>query len=499
MNFTTKTGDLVRLRTDCLVVAVYKNNRLSRPAEAVDAASGGHLRRLLQRGDMDGDAEQSLMLNEVPGVGSQRVLLVGCGAKREFNLAAYRKATATALAALAGHRVREALWALHDPAPSDANPYRTLRDTVLTAMDRGYRFDQMKSDPKPPKRPLTRLGLWVAEKGGRGAANRALEHGQAIGQGVALAKDLGNLPGNVCTPAYLAEQALALGQESPKLEVSVLEEEDMERLRMGALLAVSRGSRQPAKLIVMRYRGAEEPYKPVVLVGKGLTFDAGGISLKPGEAMDEMKFDMCGGASVLGTVRACLRLDLPINLVGVIPASENLPDGAANKPGDILTSMSGQTIEVLNTDAEGRLILCDAITYSERFEPDVLIDIATLTGACVIALGKHPSGLFSNHEPLARQLLAAGEHIGDRAWQLPLWDDYQSQLDTRFADMANIGGRPAGAITAACFLARFTKKLRWAHLDIAGTAWLSGDNKGSTGRPVPLLTQYLLRRCGLVD
>jgi leucyl aminopeptidase len=439
------------------------------------------------------------MLHEVPGVASKRVLLVGCGPKRELDLRAYRKATTTALATLARHRVPEALWALHEPLPSDADLYRTLRDTVLTALDRGYRFDRMKSEPKVPKRPLERLNVWVADKTRRALADRALEHGQAVGEGVALAKDLGNLPGNVCTPSYLAEQAVALGEERPKVEVEVLEEKDMEQLRMGALLAVSRGSREAAKLIVMRYRGASDQDKPVVLVGKGLTFDAGGISIKPGEAMDEMKFDMCGGASVLGTVRACARLDLPVNLVGVVPASENLPDGAANKPGDILTSMSGQTIEVLNTDAEGRLILCDAITYSERFHPDVVIDIATLTGACVIALGRHPSGLFSNNEPLARQLLAAGEHIGDRAWQLPLWEDYQSQLDSPFADMANIGGRPAGAITAACFLARFTRKLRWAHLDIAGTAWLTGDNKGATGRPVPLLTQYLLRRCGQVD
>jgi leucyl aminopeptidase len=266
---------------------------------------------------------------------------------------------------------------------------------------------------------------------------------------------------------------------------------------MGAFLGVARGSRQPPRLIVLEYRGAGADAKPVVLVGKAITFDAGGISLKPGEAMDEMKFDMSGGASVLGTLRACLELQLPINLLGLIPAAENLPDGNATKPGDILTSMSGLTIEVLNTDAEGRLILCDALTYSERFQPDLVIDIATLTGACVIALGKHPSGLFANDQSLAGALLTAGEHIGDRVWQLPLWEDYENQLESRFADLANIGGRQAGAVTAACFLSRFTKKLRWAHLDIAGTAWLTGDKKGATGRPVPLLTQYLLQRCKL--
>jgi leucyl aminopeptidase len=248
----------------------------------------------------------------------------------------------------------------------------------------------------------------------------------------------------------------------------------------------------------MDYRGAAEKQRPTVLVGKGLTFDAGGISLKPSEAMDEMKYDMCGGASVIGVMRMCVELELPINLVGVVPASENLPDGDANKPGDIVTSMSGQTIEILNTDAEGRLILCDALTYSERFDPEVIIDIATLTGAVIVGLGKHPSGLLSNDQDLAQALIEAGERSGDRVWQLPLWDEYQSQLDSRFADMANIGGRAGGSITAACFLSRFTKKMRWAHLDIAGTAWFSGDKKGSTGRPVPLLSQFLLERSGLI-
>jgi len=315
--------------------------------------------------------------------------------------------------------------------------------------------------------------------------------------GVSLAKDLGNLPGNICTPEYLAGQARSLGRRSPNLHVRVLTEQQMKTLGMGALLSVSRGSRQPAKLIVMEYRGGKTGEKPVVLVGKGLTFDAGGISLKPAAAMDEMKYDMCGGASVLGTLTACTQLQLPINVIGLVPASENLPDGDANKPGDIVTSMSGQTIEVLNTDAEGRLILCDTLTYAERYKPAAVIDIATLTGACVVALGAPASGLMSNDDALADEVLAAGLNAGDRAWRLPLWDDYQEQLDSNFADMANIGGKGAGAITAACFLSRFTKKYRWAHLDIAGSAWKTGPEKGATGRPVPLLTQFLLERCGL--
>jgi leucyl aminopeptidase len=266
---------------------------------------------------------------------------------------------------------------------------------------------------------------------------------------------------------------------------------------MGALLSVARGSRQPAKLIVMEYRGGAKNQKPIVLVGKGVTFDSGGISLKPGEAMDEMKYDMCGAASVIGTMSACAELQLGLNMVGIVPATENLPDGQATKPGDIVTSMSGQTIEILNTDAEGRLILCDALTYAGQFDPDVVIDVATLTGACIIALGHHPAGLLGNHNPLINDLLNAGKTSGDRCWELPLWDDYQEQLDSNFADMANIGGREAGTITAACFLSRFTRDYDWAHLDIAGVAWKSGKEKGATGRPVPLLTRYLLDRCNM--
>jgi leucyl aminopeptidase len=342
--------------------------------------------------------------------------------------------------------------------------------------------------------PLKRIDIWIPGPRAEPTAELAVRHGTAIAAGVALARELGNLPGNLCTPTYLAEQALALGERYERLQAQVLEESDMEALKMGALLSVSRGSRQPAKLILMHYHGSEPDRKPVVLVGKGLTFDTGGISIKPAADMDEMKFDMCGGASVFGAVLAACELNLPINLVGVVPASENMPGGDANKPGDIVTSMSGQTIEILNTDAEGRLILCDALTYSERFHPELVIDLATLTGACVIALGKHASGLFSADDRLAEEILMAGQAAGDRAWRMPLWDDYQPQLDSNFADMANVGGREAGAVTAACFLSRFTKAYRWAHLDIAGTAWVTGKEKGATGRPVPLLAQYLLDR-----
>jgi leucyl aminopeptidase len=313
--------------------------------------------------------------------------------------------------------------------------------------------------------------------------------------GVSLAKDLGNLPANVCTPTYLAQQARKIAREW-KLQFEVLERKDMETLGMGSLLSVAQGSHQPPKLIVLSYAGGPKKAKPVVLVGKGITFDTGGISLKPSAEMDEMKFDMCGAASVLGALRACAEMKLKLNVVGIIPTTENMPGGGATKPGDIVTSMSGQTIEVLNTDAEGRLILCDALTYAERFEPAAVVDIATLTGACVIALGHVAIGLFSNKESLARELLAAGDEAYDRAWHMPLWDDYQEPLKSNFADMANIGGRPGGSITAACFLSRFAKKFDWAHLDIAGTAWNSGKEKGATGRPVALLVSFLMKRAG---
>ncbi|HEY8086041.1 MAG TPA: leucyl aminopeptidase, partial [Methylophilaceae bacterium] len=340
---------------------------------------------------------------------------------------------------------------------------------------------------------LKKLVVNVPQRNHLAIGEAALKQAQAIANGVELARELGNLPGNICTPTYLAEQAQELAK-TYKLKIEVLERADMEVLGMGSLLSVARGSRQPPKFIVLQYNKGKSTQKPVVLIGKGITFDAGGISIKPAAEMDEMKFDMCGAASVLGTMKAVAELELPINLVVLVPTSENLPDGDANKPGDVVTSMSGQTIEVLNTDAEGRLILCDAMTYAERFEPEVVVDIATLTGAIVIALGHHVSGLFSNDDSLARALLNAGEEAWDRAWHMPMWEDYQDLLKSNFADMANIGGRAGGSITAACFLSRYAKKYDWAHLDIAGTAWKSGKEKGATGRPVPLLTHFLLQR-----
>jgi leucyl aminopeptidase len=353
-----------------------------------------------------------------------------------------------------------------------------------------------KADKESTK-GINKLDIFVSEQDDNQEAKIALKQGIALSSGVSLAKDLGNLPPNVCTPTYLAEQALAM-VKSHGLTVQVLGREEMKKLGMGSFLGVAQGSAQPPKLIILQHLRGEKNQKPVVLVGKGITFDTGGISLKPGAEMDEMKYDMCGAASVLGTFKAIAEMDLQLNVIGIIPTCENMPDADAIRPGDVLTSMSGQTIEVLNTDAEGRLILCDALTYAERFEPSSVVDIATLTGACVIALGHHASGLFSNQDRLAKELLSAGEESLDRAWHMPLWEEYQPQLDSNFADVANICGRAGGSITAACFLSRFTKKYHWAHLDIAGTAWNSGKEKGSTGRPVPLLTEFLKKRAAKI-
>jgi leucyl aminopeptidase len=496
MEFKIKSGDLTRQKTPCLILGVFEKRKLSGPAEAIDKASFGHLTEVLAKGDMEGDKGRTLMLYGVPGLEAERVLLVGCGKRKELTRAVYNQAMSAAVALINQSRIGDALCALPELAPDGMDAYQSVRDLVSTAADQDYRYTATKSEKRPVKHPLTRLTLWLSKKHDLDAAERAVRHGAAIAAGVALAKELGDLPGNICTPGYLAQRAQQLAADHQHLQVEVLEEHDMQELGMGALLSVSRGSRQPAKLIVMRYAGGKEGQKPVVLVGKGLTFDAGGISIKPAADMDEMKYDMCGGASVIGAMLTAVSLQLPLNLVGVVPASENLPDGEANKPGDIVTSMSGQTVEILNTDAEGRLILCDALTYTERFDPAVVIDLATLTGACVVALGKHPAGLFTADDKLATEILAAGDYAGDRAWRMPLWEDYQTQLDSNFADMANIGGRDGGAITAACFLSRYTKKYPWAHLDIAGIAWRSGKEKGATGRPVALLSQFLLGRSG---
>ena len=494
MKFSIKSGSPEQQRSACVIAGVFEKRRLSDAAQRLDEASGGLLTEVVRRGDMDGKPGQVLLLPSVAGIAADRVLLVGCGHERELADSRFRKVVQKAATTLNETGATEAVSYLGELPVTGRSLHWKLRQVVETSAQALYRFEQFKSKPETTYRPLRRMTLMVTDRQMLPEGKQALAEGMAIAAGKQLARDLGNSPANVCTPAYLARQAAALAKSHAAITHKVLKEKDMEKMGMGALLSVARGSRQPAKFIILEYKGASKEKRPVVLVGKGVTFDSGGISIKPSAAMDEMKYDMCGAASVLGVFRALGELQLPLNVVGLIPATENLPDGDASKPGDIVTSLSGQTIEILNTDAEGRLILCDALTYAERYRPEAIIDIATLTGACIIALGHQASAVLGNHPPLVHDLLKAGNESGDRAWELPLWEEYQEQLKSNFADMANIGGRPAGTITAACFLARFTEKQHWAHLDIAGTAWQSGDKKSATGRPVALLIQYLLDR-----
>ena len=478
----------------CAVFGVFKAEaagaELTAPARRADQVAKGSIRKALK--DLSGKTGSTLLLRELPGIAAERVLLVGLGERKEFGEAAYRDALRGAANALKELGAADAALFLVDTKVGSHPLSWNVRHAVLVLREAFYRFDQLKTQKKSPAPALESVTLPLSPSA---PLEQALKEASATAEGAALARTLGNLPPNICTPAYLAAEAAKIARQF-KLPLEVLERRDMEKLGMGALLAVSRASHQPPKLIVLRYSGGAKTRKPLVLVGKGITFDTGGISLKPSGEMDEMKFDMSGAGSVLGAVYALAAMRAPVNVIGIVPTCENMPGGAATRPGDIVTTLSGQTVEILNTDAEGRLILCDALTYAARFNPDVVIDIATLTGACVIALGHVASGLFANEQKLADQIRAAADDAWDRVWQMPLWEDYQEQLRSNFADFANIGGRPAGSVTAASFLARFTRKMRWAHLDIAGTAWKSGREKGSTGRPVPLLVRFALRHAG---
>jgi leucyl aminopeptidase len=494
MDFSIKSGNPEKQRTACLIVGITEPRKLSSAAKAIDSATKKTISNLIRKGDISGKSGQSIVLHNVNGTICERILIVGCGKERELDERQYLKIIANSLKALKETGAVEAMSYLTELNVKGRDLEWKIRQIVDHSEYLEYEFTEHKSKKAKKGKPLKRMILAVPSRKELPLGEHAIIEGKSIAKGIKLTRDVSNRPPNICTPTHLAEQAEKLGKTYKKIKTTVLEESEMKKLGMHSLLSVSQGSAQPAKLVIMEYKGGKKDDKPAVLIGKGVTFDTGGISIKPSPAMDEMKYDMCGAASVLGTVNAIAEMDLPINMVGVIPTVENMPSSTASRPGDIYTSMSGQTIEVLNTDAEGRLILCDAITYSERFNPDVVIDIATLTGACIIALGSHATGLLSNHNPLANDLLNAGEEAGDRAWQLPLWDEYDQQLASNFADMANIGGRQAGTITAACFLSRFARKMRWAHLDIAGTAWLQGKQKGATGRPVRLLTQYLINR-----
>ncbi|MDC3362038.1 leucyl aminopeptidase [Gammaproteobacteria bacterium] len=498
MKTALKTSNPVRLVTDCLVIAVAAKNKFSAEAKEIDIASGKRLARVLENGDFDGSLGTSLMLQGLEGVKAKRVLLVGCGDKAKLSLKEARKLLVSITKSLLSSQAKDAHLALASLALAGADHYWLAERLAQELEDASYSYSTTKST-KAKASALKSISLAAPKGTSKAKIDTAFAHGVATGRGINCAKELGNLPGNICTPTYLAQQAIDLAKGNRALTVKVLSEKQMSRLGMGSLLSVSAGSSQEAQLIVMEYKGAKVKPKadrpaPHMLVGKGITFDTGGISLKAGAAMDEMKFDMCGAASVIGTMAAVVEMALPIDIVAIVAAAENMPSGKATKPGDVVTSMSGLTIEILNTDAEGRLVLCDALTYGERYKPASVIDVATLTGAAVATFGSHVSAMLSNDDALAAELSDCGNASLDQVWQLPLHDEYQHLLDSNFADIANIGGPRAGTITAACFLSRFTKKLKWAHLDIAGSAWNSGAAKGATGRPVSLLLEYLRRK-----
>ncbi|MCC7463531.1 MAG: leucyl aminopeptidase [Gammaproteobacteria bacterium] len=496
MQFEAFLGRAAAQRADCLMVGVFEPAALDAAGLAADRQCGGALAALLGRGDFSGRAAETLLVSPVRGLGSARVLLVGLGPRARHNRRNWRRALSAGLAALARTRVASAVLSVELPAGEELDApgaARLIPELAGTAL---YRVNDQKTAKRPRPPALARLKIGPYTRTQLPAVRRALAQGAHAAASAVLARDLGNLPGNICTPRYLAATAVRLGREHRGLKVRVLDAAAIRRLKMGCFLAVTRGSDEPPRFLVLEHRGGRRGAAPVVLVGKGITFDTGGISLKDPAAMDEMKYDMCGAATVLAALDFAARARLRLNVVGLVPTCENMPSGRATKPGDIVTSASGQTVEILNTDAEGRLILCDALHYARRFKPAAVIDIATLTGACIIALGAHHSGVLANDDVLAHELADAGRRVDDRAWQLPLTEDYAEQLKSNFADMANVAGRDGGAITAGAFLGKFTDGLKWAHLDIAGTAWLTGTAKGATARPLPLLAEFLLQRAG---
>lgn len=495
MKLELTTQDMTKLKnTECIVVGLFEENDFTPAARTLDKLSQGYLKKILKNNAFQGKAEQTLFLYEVPHISATRVLLVGCGKETTYTPREYRKIITSSAKALLAAKISKATAFLAELDVERHDLPWKIKHAAEIYLDAPYQFDQFKQ--KKQTTTLASVTLAVSETKKLPLCQTALKQALGIHAGVTFTKNLANMPSNICTPTYLAEQAKILAKQYKNLSIKILEMKDMKKLGMGAFLAVTQGSVQPPKLICLEYKGGNKKQAPIALVGKGITFDTGGLSLKPADGMVGMKYDMCGAATVLGTFKAAAELKLPLNLVGILACAENMPSGTATRPEDIVKTLSGQTVEIMNTDAEGRLVLCDALTYCERYKPDTVIDIATLTGAVVIALGYHATGLVSNHDPLANELLTAGTESHDRAWQLPFWEDYQDQLKSPFADMSNVGGRAAGVITASCFLSRFAKKFHWAHLDIAGTAAMMGGNdRYATGRPVPLLTQFLINRC----
>ena len=484
-------ANAAEVAADCVVVGVYKDGLLSSAADQLNNSSQGKLREFIDLGDFSGKKNETYLHYQLAGCAAQRVLLVGLGNKSDVNPESLAAATRKATQQLKSKKISRVVSFLSDEAAAETQS-ATARQSVQAVAQTLYEFNDFKS--KQDNDNTSSLTSWSVAHTSNTDFSTEVAQGAGIAKGIELCRDLGNTPPNVCTPTYLATTAQEITDSSDKVSLEVLEESDMEALGMGAFISVSKGSIEPGKMLILQYNGGKEDDAPVALVGKGITFDTGGISLKPPGKMDEMKYDMCGAASVLGTLKAVVDMELPLNMVVIVAAAENMPAGNASKPGDIVTTLSGKTVEILNTDAEGRLVLCDALTYVEKFKPAAVVDVATLTGACIVALGSHICGLMSNDDDFASELLNAGKTANDEAWQLPLGEKYQKQLKSNFADMANVGSPGAGTITAGCFLARFTEDMTWAHLDIAGTAWNGGASKGATGRPVPLLTQMLLNR-----
>jgi leucyl aminopeptidase len=495
MHFDIWTTGIAAVPVDCLILGAFEEGELTEEARRVDTATGGRIAALLARGDFSGKIGETLLLTDLAGIKASRVLLTGLGAKKNFARKAWRRAASAALTAVTRTRIASIALAVARPAAKELDDYYLGRAAAELTGAALYQINDLKTAKKPKSAALQTVLVGPVRRAGAAAARHGLAHGVAIANAMRVQRDLANLPANICTPTYLAERARAMAKGVASLKVQILDHAALKREKMGCFLAVTQGSDEPAKFIIMEYRHNKSA-PTIALVGKGITFDTGGISLKDPGAMDEMKYDMSGAAAVMAAVALAAELRLPINVVGLIASCENMPNGRAIKPGDIVTSAAGLTVEVLNTDAEGRLVLCDALHYARRYNPAVVIDIATLTGACVIALGAHHTGVMSNDDTLAHEIVSAGVRADDRAWQLPVTEEYGEQLKSNFADVANIGGREAGALTAAAYLAKFTQGLKWAHLDIAGTAYVGGAHKGSTGRPTPMLADFLIHRAG---
>ena len=489
MKFALNNSPVAGVQTDCLVIGIIDDTPLSGTAAEIDALSGGQLQRLVDSGDLEATWKDKTLLHHIDGISAKRILVMGCGDAKKFTAARFDSACFMAAEFLRDHVTTSAHFCLHELETKGMDMGWRVRQTILSVTRGNYRYTTTKA-PKPYDNDPMVSATVAADSG----LKPVLEQAQSMAKGYLRSAHLGNLPPNICTPGFLAKQAKEIAEQYDNVSLTVLKRKEMKELKMGALLAVGKGSSNGPRLIVLKYDGAGDDSQPFVLVGKGITFDTGGISIKPGPNMEQMKFDMGGAASVIGAFEACVDMQLPINVIMVVAAAENMPDGKAYKPGDVITSMSGLTIEVLNTDAEGRMVLCDALTYSKRFNPQAIIDVATLTGAAVVALGHHASAIMSKHDELADALVEAGQQVVDRGWRLPLWDDYQVQLKSSFADMKNVGGMAAGSITAGCFLSRFTEDMNWAHVDCAGSTWIWGSDKGSTGRPAGLLTQYLINQ-----